>query len=1834
MAKTVTIDLTKSDSIKPTYNLKGVTDIIFVTNETNNFIERFKKLSASGSTLTVDTNIDKTIIFTNVSNPEALNIKGQQSDGEGYYYTQIASEFYNIDKFVTARQNDSWIPKKQGTKVNGSTFDDIIDVHTGYNPSDKNKKKNIGLTINSGLGDDKITGTALNDTITGGLGTNNIDYDTNFGAFGNDTIKLTKGEKLNLNFKGIDSVSYYQDTKNKNDLKITTDNGTVTLKNYYGKDTGAEVDIYVGSAPALDLTKTASLGEINRTNYFEPDGKKANRTYIGSALADEVNATGVSVLKNKGVTINTGLGDDIITGSNYADNITGGKGENVINYTVGNGNDTINLTKDEKLTINMTGIIDDDVNNLRFEYAKKDLRIYTNKNDTSPSAEYITLKNFASKDVTGADGKVNLEINGNTYDLRTNQKDGEYWLKITPNKTNFTGGWQNDYVDASESEELKTGKNKHINMVFNGGAGTDKIIGSNYADTIKAGTGTGDVLIGGQDKDLLYASTTKDSETTFVFNKGDGQDTIYSGKGQDTLVFNDITKLNDIGFERNGKNLNVIYSYKTVDDKQVAKDYVTLNNYFKSAKNDVVVSSVKYIEFDGHKVDIETLRNYAGNIKESYDTNINGTEENDLIFATGTSAQNMSGKKGNDVIYASNHINSNEYIDGGEGDDIIYGSNFNGSDGHPVNVGHGSYYSGTGNNTVYAGEYSTKYIYLNGGNDTVYTSTDARNSLGGYAQNQIFVDYGSKDGGHDTIYWQGSSSVLLRMEKSTKDDLFLTRENKSNDLVIRYGNDNSVTLKDYYKSGNEGMANLQIVTKSATSEGNYDFRTIAEAIEYQDGVKIQIKGVKGTVNNDYIVGTNKKETITGNKGNDLINPQGGDDEINLGEGNDMVMAGDGNKVITAVSGNNTINLGSGNNTVIAGTGSDTITSGLGANVIEFSKDDTANDTYTYGSGSDTLVLKGDKLSDLSLNTQMSYALLTQSNEKTIKISGLDDLTKGVTIKDSTGATSNLFNLNTTAGAETADHTQKIVTGNGNDTLYSGLKNDTIYAGSGVNEINLVVAESGNNNIYTYAGGTDTFIVKDAQDFDNLVFHKDDDDLIVGYNNDVANNTVKISGYFSSKTMQDKLFMKAGESAAVTIESLLEQKGFTETIHCKEDNHTIDASESTKPVSIIGCKSADDITGTDYADSINGNGGGDALNGGAGSDTYTIDSTAYGIAQDVISDTSGDNDKLLLGANDGEANAFFYVTLNKEDGEVVMNGLNATYTTGNDLYINKSSEYTFDNATTSNGVKIENYFTENGKIEQIRNADDTSDIFESRQIGAVGQAVANWLYKNGYDSVADVINNSKSKDDDAIAADKAALLGLYKPKVSIMRDIYGTSNDDLIIASTNGNQNVWATQGGNDVIYMSDRYANQYVSAGNGDDVIYGSNYKTNSGQGEYYTGNGNNVVYAGDYCTKYIHLGNDNDTVFTSTDAGFELPSGYYYRPQNQIFIDDGNKDGGHDTIYWQGTPNVILRFKQRSHDELYATRTGESNDIVIRYGKDNSITMKDYYVGDNADKMKNFNIWTSDENTTINNLAENQGGVKNYLEFDSGAGLSGTANSDYISCGENVIGISGGAGSDAIITDGYTTVYTNINTSNGKDTTEGVTDTVMAYGSSKNTIYAQSETNKIVSNGNSQDLYYAYIDQKTTIEDKGDNTKSDSLYLTNTTETTDGAKSNLHILFNVSAGYDYDSEDVTTLFNGDVLITAASTKDNYDLWVEGDKFSGVSVVGNAVENICSSDNYKLTNVQVSELAESVATWLTNNGYTNVDGVFSNELNKDDNNSADIAALVAQFDNAVWKNPA
>ena len=863
----------------------------------------------------------------------------------------------------------------------------------------------------------------------------------------------------------------------------------------------------------------------------------------------------------------------------------------------------------------------------------------------------------------------------------------------------------------------------------------------------------------------------------------------------------------------------------------------------------------------------------------------------------------------------------------------------------------------------------------------------------------------------------------------------------------------------------------------------------------------------------------------------MVNPKGGDDNINLGGGNDVLLAGTGNKTITAVSGDNTINLSTGNNTVTLGTGKDTVISNTGSNTISFIADDTGNDNYTYNGGTDILEFKGDTLSQLSLDLTFGDPKIIRSSEKTVDLKNLATLTSGVTLKDKDGATSNLYNLKTIIGVPTADYAQTLVTGNGDDIIYSGLKNDTINAGTGNNTINLIITETGNENTYTYAGGTDKFVIEGIEDFSDLNLIKDGTNLIVAYGGSASSSTLTINNYYKGNgdevdaEIKNKMtFSYEGLPAARTLADLIEEKGIIGTVVGTEGPDVFDYSASGSAVRVLGLGGNDTITGSNGGDYLVGGTGSDTIIGNGGNDTYIIDSADWGNGQDVITDNGG-VDTLRINTTSDKINPFFDVVLEKEDEEYVVNKGLASYSTGNDLYIISDKDYTLDNAKTSNGVKIVNYFNDDYKIENILipNNENWTVAIPEKVKNAIGQVVAQWLYNNGYDSVSDVIASGTDEQ-------KAQLVKLYKPITGNGSYLYGTTGDDFIISTSTFGQHLEG-KGGNDIVYAPDG-GYPYLILGDGDDILFGG-IPQDRGYSEYHLGNGNNTVYSKG--SDYIILGEGNDEVHITAHSQVWFSGG---RNEGTGFLNGGNDVVHFDTDKCAG----YFRFYNTIYDDLYMTRAAENDDLVVRYGLANTVTMKDFFKAENNYLNTKFTLYSIKKYGYTNTYGLNLGtaitekGVKNYIE---GAGvIAGTEAAEYL---------KGSDGNDTF-------------TSNGSDVLNG---------------------------GKGDDIYNgATLTDSVAIYDSDGN---DTLNVS-------ANKDDIKVIFNIK-------KDGTFAKGGDKLYLANAA--TFDAWSTTGTLPtvGIKIEGSSsIETIKSADNYKLS--EFDKLKSDVAAWLTSakdgNGYSDV----------------------------------
>ena len=886
-------------------------------------------------------------------------------------YTKIGRNRYSYklyDLFGSSKidnPNEITTYNERKLTVNGTNYNDTIDLSaSNYAPTGrKNIRSNRGLTINGGYGDDKITGTQYNDTINGGAGN-----DTIYGTVGNDyisggagentivytsldqlgdTINLTKGENLKIDVSALnvsaDDIKY---TVNGRNLVVSIPDGeeskTFTIKNFGTKDITNTATKRNGYKDTSSIELVTSTGENGIVDLRAVAVNASNGTWHN----DIIDRSDYKLYKDKrrtiiqdntakrGLTLNGGNGNDIITGTNYSDKIYGGNGDDIIfggtgNDTIygGNGNDTITggagndtivggagnntlifsedfgndsvyLTKGENATLDFSSFNLDDISKLKFEYTNKnrDLKISV-PNDKGT----VTLKNFAKTDVVGANGSVMIKLSENNT---VNINDIFKYTKddfINKNDTYiFTGSRFDETIDA-------TGLNK---TVINAGNGNNTVI---------VGTGDHNIITGNGD-DKINISGNYGGYRTIRAGGGHNTITVDNSEnfGKITVIKEKVRAKNDIIFTDDISQYSI---YKKGNNLELDKNNVTLmtvNDYFGTNKKN---AETNFILNNG--INYNDVNELAKQVKEflvSGSGNIYGTTSSDKIKTDDAFSDSIAAH--NDNIYA------------GKGDDIIN--------------------AGRGKNNI--------YFYKGDGHDEI-------------------VD----GGGVDTLVFKGGTRVNAQV----------ANEDGVATLTISYGQGDTITVNNYSKEhsvryikvGNSSraidlynLANVPATVKKETSEPEPDItnpkdnNTTNNSIVNTPSPTDIPKGMEATpASGRYIKGTEDDDIIVGTDGDDYIKAFGGNDIIYGGAGNDTILGGDGDDKIYGGKGNDDLFGNGGHNTFYfaSGDGNDRISEPGMDNTLYFYGIKSVNDLkfniIDLSTGDKNLIISGYGSDSVSIN---------------------------------------------------------------------------------------------------------------------------------------------------------------------------------------------------------------------------------------------------------------------------------------------------------------------------------------------------------------------------------------------------------------------------------------------------------------------------------------------------------------------------------------------------------------------------------------------------------------------------------------------------------------------------------------------------------------------------------------------------------------------------------------------------------------------------------------------------------------------------------------------------
>lgn len=536
------------------------------------------------------------------------------------------------------------------------------------------------------------------------------------------------------------------------------------------------------------------------------------------------------------------------------------------------------------------------------------------------SAEIQQIAN-ASRSTAGDD-----VLSGSRFGDQINGGDGNDTIAAGLGNDDLSGGLGDDILSGDAGNDFLYGDDGDDTL--NGGSGNDILNGYVGADTLNGGDGI-DVLVGGLGNDISSGGTGDD---TYLFNLGDGVDTIDDGAGalgggNDTI---------ELGVLRP----NVLFTAQGED----------LRIGFTQSAESVLVQGFLSADASRH---IELVKFSDGSTMSYADiVTLVSTPPGQDIYGT-NAANTLTGTAGNDRIYA---LGGNDTVNAGAGNDLAYGGNgndaLNGQDGNDTLFGE------AGVDTIYGGN-GMDALDGGDGSDFLYGDAGDDNLLGGAGLDELHGGDGndSLDGGigNDSLY--GENGIDTIVGGAGSDYLYGGTGADSldggtgNDFL--YGQDDNDTL-----IGGGGNDTLD----GGAGDDNLDGGAGADFLYGMTGNDV----LSGGTGVDTIDGGDGDDTISGGTGNDVLFGDTGNDHIDGGTGSDDIHGGAGDDILIGAGGNDTIAGDDGNDSIYGDSGNDTLTGGTGNDYLEGKagvdslSGGTGDDTLVGGQGNDTyLFSKGD-----------------------------------------------------------------------------------------------------------------------------------------------------------------------------------------------------------------------------------------------------------------------------------------------------------------------------------------------------------------------------------------------------------------------------------------------------------------------------------------------------------------------------------------------------------------------------------------------------------------------------------------------------------------------------------------------------------------------------------------------------------------------------------------------------------------------------------------------------------------------------------------------------------
>jgi Ca2+-binding RTX toxin-like protein len=435
--------------------------------------------------------------------------------------------------------------------LTGTASSDMLDGSAGYDLISGGAGNDL---LRGGYGADYLAGDAGNDTLQGEVGNDSL-----YGGNGDDT--LTGGSDDDTLNGGSDNDTYVFNNGNGQDRVVGAVGGVAEFDVVeFGSGIRPEDIVVSRSLDGLTFTVSGTTDSLTVDSYFsDQDGLQVDEFRFSDGTSwgfDQIKAMLPPVATEGddqvlGFNTNDVLdgkgGSDVIFGQGGQDTLTGGAGNDILKG--GTGDDTYLFGRGD----GQDTIWSYDANQTKQDVVQFKAGVTTADVAVSRNGDNLILKIADTQDQLMVQNYFYNDDSFNPYGIEAIRfDDGTSW----------------EYVEIKAKTLVATEGDDYLV----GSANADSLAGSGGNDTLYGRSGN-DTLDGGVGNDYMNGQAGND---TYLFGRGDGQDTISSYDGnqnqQDVVQFKAGVTTADVAVNRNGDSLIL----KIAD----TQDQLTIQNYF------------------------------------------------------------------------------------------------------------------------------------------------------------------------------------------------------------------------------------------------------------------------------------------------------------------------------------------------------------------------------------------------------------------------------------------------------------------------------------------------------------------------------------------------------------------------------------------------------------------------------------------------------------------------------------------------------------------------------------------------------------------------------------------------------------------------------------------------------------------------------------------------------------------------------------------------------------------------------------------------------------------------------------------------------------------------------------------------------------------------------------------------------------------------------------------------------------------------------------------------------------------------------------------------------